>query len=145
MLAMCILFCFCLCKVRSRISSQALRNLSLAFLADFTLSGSTAVTRFIQTKYCNPRCACVPRVNYQKWSLYKVKGAFSTPICARKQTNGPPIIDQGSPTGSCNRHHTLSGRAVDPYPTLSASAEPSAQNNSQTWSISNHFMLKLVS
>ena len=28
-----------------------------------------------------------------KWSPYKVKGAFSTPICARKQTNGPPGID----------------------------------------------------
>ena len=36
MLAMCILFCSCLCKVHSRISdalSQALCNLSLAFLA----------------------------------------------------------------------------------------------------------------
>ena len=41
MLTMCILFCSCLCKVRSRVSdalSQALCNLSLAFLADFTLS-----------------------------------------------------------------------------------------------------------
>ena len=24
-----------------------------------------------------------------------MKGAFSTPVCARKQTNGPPGIDQG--------------------------------------------------
>ena len=41
MLAIRILFCSCLCKVRSRISdhlSQALCNLSLAFLADLTLS-----------------------------------------------------------------------------------------------------------
>ena len=47
---MCILFCFCLCKVRSRVSdalSQALCNLSLAFLADFTLSDSTDLIRFI--------------------------------------------------------------------------------------------------
>ena len=42
-----------------------------------------------------------------------MKGAFSTPVCARKQTNGPPITDQGFSTGSCNRHHALSGRAVD--------------------------------
>ena len=52
MLAMCILFCSCPCKVRSRVSgtlSQALCNLSLAFLADFTLSDSTAPIRFIVT------------------------------------------------------------------------------------------------
>ena len=38
--------CACLCKVHSRISdalSRALCNLSLAFLADFTLSDSTAL------------------------------------------------------------------------------------------------------
>ena len=38
------------CKVRSRVSdalSQALCNLSLAFLTDFTLSDSTALIRFI--------------------------------------------------------------------------------------------------
>ena len=43
MLAMRILFCSCPCKVRSRVSdalSQALCNLSSAFLADFTLSDS---------------------------------------------------------------------------------------------------------
>ena len=48
--AMRILFCSYLCKVRSRISdglSQALYNLSLAFLADFTLSDPTALIRFI--------------------------------------------------------------------------------------------------
>ena len=28
----------------------------------------------------------------------KVKGAFSTPVCARKQTNGPSTIDQGFST-----------------------------------------------
>ena len=45
MLAMCILFCSCLCKVCSWVSdalSQALCNSSLAFLADFTLSDYTA-------------------------------------------------------------------------------------------------------
>ena len=50
MLAMRILFCSCLCKIRSQISddlSQALCNLPLAFLADFTLSDSTALTCFI--------------------------------------------------------------------------------------------------
>ena len=50
------------------------------------------------------------------------------PVCARKQTNGPPGIDQGFSTGSCNRRHALSARAVhpptSPCPTLSASAEP---------------------
>ena len=48
----CALFCSCPCKVRSWVSdalSQALCNLhvSLAFLADFTLSDSTAPIRFI--------------------------------------------------------------------------------------------------
>ena len=49
MLAMRIVFS-CPCKVRSRVSdalSQALCNLPLAFLADFTLSDSTAPIRFI--------------------------------------------------------------------------------------------------
>jgi len=50
-LAMRILFCSCPCKLHSRVSdalSQALCNLSLvAFLADFTLSDSTAPIRFI--------------------------------------------------------------------------------------------------
>ena len=47
MLAMHILFCSCPCKVRSRVSdalSQALRNLSLAFLANFTLPDSICFT-----------------------------------------------------------------------------------------------------
>ena len=46
----CALFCSCPCNVRSRVSdalSQALCNLSLAFLADFTLPDSTAPIRFI--------------------------------------------------------------------------------------------------
>ena len=50
MLGMRILFCSCLCKVCSRVSDalpQALCNLSLAFLADFTLSDSTAPIHFI--------------------------------------------------------------------------------------------------
>ena len=67
-------------------------------------------------------------LNCQKLSPYKVKGAFSTPVCARKETNGPPVNDPDFPTGSCNRHHALSRRAVDPptspCPTLSASTEP---------------------
>ena len=48
--AMRILFCSCPYKVRSRFSdalSQALCNLSLGFLADFTLSDSTAPICFI--------------------------------------------------------------------------------------------------
>ena len=51
-----ILFCSYLCKVRSRISdalSQALCNLSLAFLADFTLSDSTALIRFVLLSLAN--------------------------------------------------------------------------------------------
>ena len=36
-----------------------------------------------------------------------MKGAFSMPICARKQTNGPPGADQGFSTASCNSHHAL--------------------------------------
>ena len=45
--------CTCLCKVRSRISdtlSQALCNLSLAFLADFTLSDSALIS-FIHCEF----------------------------------------------------------------------------------------------
>ena len=45
-----VMFCSCPCKICSRVSdalSQALCNLSLAFLADFTLSDSTASIRFI--------------------------------------------------------------------------------------------------
>ena len=50
------------------------------------------------------------------------------PISARRQTNGPPSIDQGFSTGSCNSRYALSARVVhpptSPCPTLSASAEP---------------------
>ena len=49
----CTLFCSYLCKVCSQVSdilSQALCNLSLAFLTDFTLSGSTALIHFITPK-----------------------------------------------------------------------------------------------
>ena len=42
----CTLFCSCLCKVSDALS-QDLCNLSLAFLADFTLSNSIAFTHFI--------------------------------------------------------------------------------------------------
>ena len=50
MLATRILFCSCLCKVHSWVSDalwQALCNLPLAFLPDFTLSDSIALIRFI--------------------------------------------------------------------------------------------------
>ena len=33
---------------------------------------------------------------------------FSRPVCARKQNNGPPGIDQGFHTASCNSRHALS-------------------------------------
>ena len=50
------------------------------------------------------------------------------PICARKQTNGPPGTDQGFSTTSYNSRHALSPIGVhpptSPYPILSASAEP---------------------
>ena len=88
-------------------------------LVSVQCSGPSDQRTLLWTKKC---------LNCQKWRPYKVKGAFSTPVCARRQTNGPLVIDQGFSTGSCNCHHVLSGRAVDPstspYPTLSASAEP---------------------
>ena len=59
MLAMRILFCSCPCKVHSRVSdalSQALYNLSLAFLADFTLSDSTAPIHFIIKLFSLANC-----------------------------------------------------------------------------------------
>ena len=37
-----------------------------------------------------------------------MKGVFSTPVCARKQTNGPPSTDQGISTASYNSRHALS-------------------------------------
>ena len=87
-------------------------------LTSIQQSGPSDQRALLWTKGC---------LNCQKWSPYKVKGAFSTPICARKQTNGPPVIDQGFSTGSYNRHYALYGRAVhpptSPYLTLSASAE----------------------
>ena len=54
-----------------------------------------------------------------------MKGAFPTPVCARRQTNGPPGIDQGIYTGSCKGRHALSAGAVHPPSSrpLSASAE----------------------
>ena len=62
---------------------------------------------------------------------------FSTPVCTRKQTNGSSVIDQGFSTGSYNRHHTQSGRVVDPppspCPTLSASAEPIFKTDCANW------------
>ena len=63
-------------------------------LASIQESGLSDQRTLLQTKSC---------LKCQRWSPYKVKEAFSTPICARKQTNGSPSIDQGFSTGSCNR------------------------------------------
>ena len=52
----CALFCSCPCKVCSRVLdplSKNFCNLSLAFLADFTLSDSTAPIHFIVSYYCS--------------------------------------------------------------------------------------------
>ena len=83
-------------------------------LASVQLSGPSDQRTLLRTKSC---------LKCQKWSPYKVKGASSMPICARKQTNGPPSMDQCFPTGSCNGRHALSPRVVYP-PTSPASAEP---------------------
>ena len=37
-----------------------------------------------------------------------MKGPFSTPICTRKQKNGPSSTDQALSIASCNSHHALS-------------------------------------
>ena len=68
MLAMHILFCSCPCKVRSQVSdalSQALYNLSLAFLADFTLSDSIALIRFIAF---SRKLRSAFRLDWKTWS-----------------------------------------------------------------------------
>ena len=63
-----------------------------------------------------------------EWSPYKAKRVFSRPICAKKQNNGPPGIDQGFSTASCNSRHAMVPSRWHPptssRPTLSASAEP---------------------
>ena len=83
------------------------------------MSGPSDQRTLLRTKSC---------LKCQKLGPYEVKGAFSKPVCARKQTNCPPGIDEGFSTGSCNRRHELSARAVypatSPCPTLSASEEP---------------------
>ena len=45
-----------------------------------------------------------------------MKGAFSPPVRARKQTNGPPGADQVFSTASCNSCHSLSPRGHPPPP-----------------------------
>ena len=64
----------------------------------------------------------------RKWSPYKVKGPFSTPVCTKMQKNGPYSADQALSIASCNSHHALSAKAVHPPTspclTLSASAKP---------------------
>ena len=60
-----------------------------------------------------------------------MKGAFSTPVCAKKQTNGPPVIDQGFSTGSCNRRHALSGRAAKAF--LQAAATATMHCQAERW------------
>ena len=103
-LAMHILFCFCLCKVCSRVSDapKGLCNVPLAFRTNRKRSSFATkhfqrkslkifdlhpplrrlvsfVARIImwkvrcwvtdtQTKYCNPCCACAPRVKYIAFS-----------------------------------------------------------------------------
>ena len=69
-----------------------------------------------------------------------MKGAFSTPVCARKQTNGPPGIDQGFSTGSCNRRHALSARAVHPPTSSCPKRRTYFQNGLRqliTWKVSS--------
>ena len=79
MFAMRILFCSCLCKVRSRVSdalSQALCNLSLAFLADFTLSDSTALIRFIAFSRKLHSAFCLDRKTWSQPShVFRLTGA----------------------------------------------------------------------
>ena len=76
-------------------------------LSNVQWSGPSDHRTLLRTKSC---------LKSHKWSHYKVKGAFSTPICARKQTNSPPGTDQGFFIASCNSRHALSARAVDPLP-----------------------------
>ena len=75
-----------------------------------------------------------PPTRERSWtkSCYKVKGAFSTPVCAKKQTNGPPGTDQGFSTGSCNRRHAPSARVVHP-PIFPVPPFLLAQNLSSRW------------
>ena len=82
LLVMHILFCSCLCKVRARVSdalSWALCNLS--FLANFTLSDSTVLIRFIAFANWNTLCfsfgskdmitvfTCLPSYRYSSFTL----------------------------------------------------------------------------
>ena len=73
----------------------------------------------------------------QKCSPYKVKGVFSTHVCARKQTNSLPDVDQGFSTGSYSCRHALSARGVhlptSPCPTPSASTEPIFKMGCANW------------
>ena len=71
----CALFCSCPCKVRSRVSdalSQALCNMSLAFLADFTLSDSTAPIHFIVKLFLSQITLCF---------LFESKGKITAFTC----------------------------------------------------------------
>ena len=109
-------------------------NLSQSFIDTFSV-GSWPWTHPLISEHSIVRPSdqrTLPRtkscLKFQKWSPYKVKEAFSAPVCARKQTNGPHGIEQGFSTGSCNCCHALSARVVysptSPCPTLSASTEP---------------------
>ena len=73
----------------------------------------------------------------QKWSPYKVKVPFSTPVCTRKQKDGPSSADQSHSIASCNSRHAQSAKAVhlptSPCPTLSASAEPIFKTGCTNW------------
>ena len=72
-------------------------------LVSFQQSRLATSNWFIQSKNC---------LQYQKWSLYKVKEAFSKPT---ERRNDPPSYDQGLSTALHNSHHV---HAMVPMPKL---------------------------
>ena len=77
------------CKVRSRVSdalSQALCNLSLAFLADFTLSDSTAPIRFIvKLSLFYSQITCLPSYRYSSFNCgHTLLEAYLLPMANRQ-------------------------------------------------------------
>ena len=50
--------------------------------------------------------------------------SVSTPVCARKQTNAPTVIEQGISTGSCNRQHAPYRQLQLPPCTVRQSSAP---------------------
>ena len=85
----CALFCSCPCKVCSRVSdalSQALCNLSLAFLGDFTLSHSTAPTRFIVKLFSLANTLCFSFESKDKITAF-------TCLPSYRYTAGIPLLE----------------------------------------------------